>query len=88
MGCLDEAAKGDGIDEGGGGVNHKTLLPLPERAIALRRVGAEEALKLLLSSCKTRRGRRRRRGSGVLQMIILELSIPARQKEAIVVSCL
>ena len=68
-------------------MNHKTLLPLPERAIALRRVGAEEALKLLLSSCKTRRGRRRR-GSGLLEMILLELSIPARQKEAIVVSCL
>ena len=81
---MDEAAKGDGIDEGGGGLNHKTLLPLPERAIALRPVGAEEALKLLLSSCKTRK----RRGSGVLEMILLELSIPARQKEAIVVSCL
>ena len=72
----------------GRGVNHKTLLPLPERAIALRPVGAEEALKLLLSSCKTRRGRRKRRGSGLLEMILLELSIPARQKEAIVVSCL
>ena len=88
---MDEAAKGDGIDEGGGGgVNHKTLLPLPERAIALRRAGAEEALKmkLLLSSCKTWRGRRKRGGSGVLGMILLELSIPARQKEASVVSCL
>ena len=73
---------------GGRGVNHKTLLPLPERAIALRRAGAEEALKLLLSSCKTRRGRRKRRRSGALEMILLELSIPARQKEAIVVSCL
>ena len=63
-GCLDEAAKGDGIDEGGGGVNHKTLLPLPERAIALRRVGAEEALKLLLSCCKTRRAVGRGGGVG------------------------